>query len=119
MSVLPDLTEDPYWQPLIALQNTENVLSVSIVDPTTMQPLNLNGYTASMVVKPSRYLSDNQGTTYSASVSDSNGGTVTVTIDADDPTVISPGIFWYHVLATSGSGGISGASYGPFTVQAV
>jgi hypothetical protein len=115
--ILPDVNLIPFWQELFVLQNSDANLTFTLTQPDGVTPYNLTGYSVNVVVKPSRYLPDNTGVTYSATVATPTSGIATLVIPAANLGTV--GAQWYHVdIVGSGSSKVT-ATIGPFNVQAV
>lgn len=115
MSLQPELDLVGLWFPLEAVIGSDSVYTLTITQPGTTLPYDLTGATVSMVIKPSRYAPDIQGTTYTATVANPTSGIAVFAIPASN--FVAPGVVWYRAWITAGASE-KVVNLGPLTVQA-
>lgn len=116
VTIQPDADLLPFWQELVVPQNADATLAISLFKPGTTTPYDLTNAVVTVVVKPSRYVPDAQGQTFTATITSITGGTATLVIPA--ASIPAPGTQWYRVDVTSGTNRIS-PIFGPFVVESM
>ena len=99
---------------ITAIQSNDELYHLALTYDGT--PLNLNGYTVSAVIKASPGDPDSTGTAYTPAVTDAAAGTADWTVPRADTT--APGLSWYRVDVTDGTGGVVTAVMGGLTITA-
>lgn len=107
------------YMPLLALTNNDATYKLNVM--LNQKPLNLAGYTIKAYLKATAATPDASAITYTVgsgiTVTNSVLGQLTLTIPHTNLT--TPGVQWWRLDLTDGSGLVSSVFYGPLTIKSV